>query len=80
MSRIVIPIRRTRKVEAVKAMNALVERGFNILVPLTEVRTTIEHRGNFNYRRGKYESKGSSVVTCWYAKLEGVKRNEMSNL
>lgn len=75
MSRIVIPIRRTRKVEAVKAMNALVERGFSILTPLQEVHTTIEHRSNFNYRRGKYESKGTAVTSCWFAKLEGVKKN-----
>lgn len=75
MSRIVIPIRRTRKVEAVKAMNALVERGYTVITPLQEVHTTIEHRGNFNYRRGKYESKGTSVVTCWFTKLEVVKRN-----
>lgn len=71
----IVTIRRQSKVEAVRSVTELLFRGFNILVPLQEVRTTIEHRGNFNYRRGKYESKGTSVVTCWYAKLEGVKRN-----
>ena len=74
-ARFLVPIFRPSKLEAVRAMNALVERGFNIETPLTEVKSTLEYRGNYNYRRGKYGSKGIGVVTGWYCRLEGDRRN-----
>ena len=73
--RFLIPIFRPNKLEAVKAMNALVERGYEIETPLTEVKNTLEHRGNYNYRRGRYGSKGTNVVSGWYCRLEGERRN-----
>ena len=73
--RFLIPIFRPSKLEAVKAMNALVERWFSLETPLTEVSTTMEYRGNYNYRRGKYGSKGIGVVKGYYCRLEGERKH-----
>lgn len=73
--RFLIPIFRPNKLEAVKAMNSLVERGFSIETPLTEVKSTLEYRGNYNYRRGKYGSKGTHIVKGYYCRLEGERKH-----
>lgn len=62
-------IRRKRKVEAVKAMNYLVERGFEVLEPLQEVKSNLVSYGAYNRRYSRYETVENSSSSCWYCKL-----------
>lgn len=72
----VITICRKRKVEAVRAMTELLQRGWEISHPLTEIKTSITERGSFNYRKNRYESRYGSTSSVWVAKLRRDENDE----
>jgi hypothetical protein len=62
-------ITRKRKHEALQAISDLEKRGFYIIYPLTEKTANMTRLGDYNYRKGKYESVGGSVASCFMAKM-----------
>jgi hypothetical protein len=72
----VITIRRKRKVETVRAMFDLLQKGWSIDYPLTEVKTSIESKGAFNYLKGRYTSREGSASSVWMAKMKKDKNNK----
>jgi hypothetical protein len=72
----VITIRRKHKVEAVRAMFDLLQKGWSIDYPLTEVKTSIESKGAFNYLKGRYTSREGSASSVWMAKMKKDKNNK----
>jgi hypothetical protein len=65
-------IRRKKKIEAVRAMNYLVEKGYEIIDPLQEVKTSLVSHGGYNRRYSRFETVENNVSTCWYCKLRSV--------
>jgi hypothetical protein len=65
----VITIRRKHKIEAARAMFHLLQKGWSIDYPLTEVKTSIESKGAFNYLKGRYTSREGSASSVWMAKM-----------
>lgn len=61
-------IRRKRKYEAAQAMIDLVERGFQVVYPLTEItgEGKIFNRDTYN----KVHFSHNTFNSCWIAKLE----------
>jgi hypothetical protein len=81
ISEMITVIRRKRKVEAVKAMNYLVERGFTIIDELQEVKTNLVSYGAYNRRYSRYETVENHSASCWYCKLEAPEvHNDTSTL
>lgn len=73
----IVTVRRAKKLDAVRAMNDLVEnRGFEILKPLQQVTTKIIKHSDYNYRRGRYQSIERSDASCWYCQLKAPDRRE----
>ncbi len=67
-----VPIHRKKKIEAVKAMNYLVEKGYEIIVPLQQVRSQSVVRNKYNYKYARYEGLEDAGSLIWYAKLRSV--------
>jgi hypothetical protein len=63
--------RRTEK-EALQAINDLLDRGFIISYPLTEIKTDSVSRGKYNYRKSQYGSVQANVSSHWYARMKKV--------
>ena len=66
---IVTEIHRKKKVEAVRALTELVDRGFEIVVPLRQVRANSAIRSQYNYKFARYEGVEDAGSLIWYAKL-----------
>lgn len=64
-------IHRKKKIEAVRALTDLVERGFEIVVPLKQVRSNSAIRNQYNYKYARYEGVEDCGSLIWYAKLRG---------
>ena len=62
-------ITRRTKQEAEMAINDLLKRGYEIVLPLTEKKSMRTSTSNYNYRRNRYESVDTSLASCWIAKL-----------
>jgi hypothetical protein len=60
--------RRTKK-EAEIAINDLLDRGFTVVFPLTEIRQNGYSRGIYNYQKNRYSMNQSMTASCWIAKL-----------
>jgi len=58
--------------EMERAINDLLQRGFTLIYGPEEKKTFTATRGNYNYRRGRYESVDKGTASCWIAKLEKV--------
>jgi hypothetical protein len=73
----VITIRRKKKVEAVRAMTYLMFKGWEISHPLTEIKTTKEEKGAYNYHNNRYEMSKVNSSSVWVAKLRRDKNDEL---
>ena len=77
-----------------QAINDLLERGFTLIYGPEQKKATTTSRGNYNYRRSRYQSVETGTSSCWIAKLEkedkqrqevtrndrGDRNDELSNL
>ena len=71
MKKQVTIVRRKKKIEAVRAMTELVERGYEVIEPLTQ---RFKEGNDFErkYQNQRLRYSGQSVSSCWYAKLARV--------
>jgi hypothetical protein len=65
-------IHRKSKKEAEIAINDLLDRGFVISYPLTEIKSNSIGRGGYNYHKSKFVMGSGSVSSCWYARMKKV--------
>jgi hypothetical protein len=65
-------IHRRTEDEAERAISDLIERGYIIDYPLTEIKTDYIGRGRYNYRKSHFESVQACVSSHWYCRMRKV--------
>jgi hypothetical protein len=63
-------VTRRNKREIDIAILDLQKRGFKLIYGPAEQKAQLTQRGDYNYKRGRYQSISMSVASCWIAKLE----------
>lgn len=63
-------IKRPTKYEASRAIFSLLERGWSLTYPLTEIKVTGTERGAYNYMKSRYTSRTGTAQTLWVAQLK----------
>jgi hypothetical protein len=62
-------VHRRYKHEAETAINDLLNRGFEIIYPLTEIKSDSVNLGSYDYHKSHFIRVKASVSSCWIAKL-----------
>lgn len=62
-------IKRKHRHEAIKAVFSLLERGWELSYPLTEIKSTGTEKGAYNHTKGRYTTRVGTTSSCWVAKL-----------
>jgi hypothetical protein len=63
--------RRTEK-EAVQAINDLLDRGYIISYPLTEIKSNSIGRGQYNYHKSKFNMGPGTASSHWFCRMKKV--------
>jgi hypothetical protein len=71
---LITTIKRYTETEILQAIDDLVEREFTLIYGPSEIKVDTTRRGNYNYRRSRYESMDKGTTSFWLAKLEKDKR------
>jgi hypothetical protein len=67
-------VRRFHKHEIEAAVNELVKRGFEIIHPITEIKTIGSRSSQYKYSKGRYQNRQSEISTGYVAKLRAGER------
>jgi hypothetical protein len=67
-----VDIHRKKKIEAVRAMNHLVEKGYQIVIPLQQIRSQSVVRNKYNYKYARYEGMEENGSLIWFCRLRSV--------
>jgi hypothetical protein len=63
-------VTRRHEHEMTQAIGDLIERGFTVIYGPEEKKINTTTRGNYNYRRGRYQSVDKGTASFWIAKLK----------
>jgi hypothetical protein len=66
---LITTIKRYTETEIQQAIDDLVERKFTLIYGPAEIKVDTTRRGNYNYKRSRYESMDRGTTSFWIAKL-----------